>query len=69
MVMSRRGGRRPTIMQEPSQPGCVTMQFELKVELRTFNSQKKYFKRHIQHCINVRGPAILPHVLFECREN
>ena len=51
--------------------------FELKVELRTFNSQTKYFKRHIQHCVspystlclNVRGPAILPHVLFECRED
>ena len=33
--------------------------FELKVELRTFNSQKKCFKRHLQHVgpINVRGPA------------
>ena len=43
--------------------------FELKVELRMFNSWKKCFKRHVQHVgpINVRGPVILPHVLFECR--
>ena len=47
--------------------------FELKVELRIHsvgpNSKKKCFKSHIQHIgpINVRGPAILPHVLFECR--
>ena len=27
--------------------------FELKVQLRTFNSQKKYFKRHIQHCVGL----------------
>ena len=47
----------------------VSPLFELKVELRTFNSQKKCLKRHIQHVdpINVRGPATLPHVLLECR--
>ena len=31
--------------------------------------RKICFKRHVQHVgpINVRGPAILHHVLFECR--
>ena len=60
LVVSRRGRSRG-----------VSPLFELKVELRrpTFNSQKKCFKNHIQHVgpINVRGPVILPHVLFECR--
>ena len=47
--------------------------FELKVELGLRRLRlivrKKCFKSHIQHVgpINVRGPAILPHVVFECR--
>ena len=34
---------------------------ELKVELCTFNSQKKYFKRHIQHCVSMfEAPRYCP---------
>ena len=55
MIVSRRGA-----------VVCHHALFELKVELRTFNSQKKASKA-IVNMSNVRGPAILPHVLFECR--
>ena len=50
MVVSRRGGRGSR---------GVSSLFELKVELRMFNSQKKCLKRHIQQCSRPRdiGPC------------
>ena len=48
MVVSLRGGRIGTYYYVYSSRG-VSPLFELKVELSMFNSQKKCFKRHIQH--------------------